>query len=957
MFRIDTFRLIKKTIKRFLSLVLIVLIGVGFMMGLLSTPTIMRESVDKYDDEYVLHDIQLYSQYGFCYEDIRALKEDEGVDKIFASKMVDVNCILMDGSEVVARITELDRSVDQIKLDGGRLPENANECVVLCNHQDSYPIGQHLRLYLNDEDVGDYLKYNDYLIVGYVYSPEYATTLFGTSNLDNKDLDIVVYVPNGNFKAEYYTTIYLTLNGSKQLISYTDEYNDFIDNNRYIVEDIAANQQSYLKNKIYDEYKAELDEKKATFEEEKAKGQEELDKAKQELEDANIQIVSYENSLELLEQVINKAKASLNEDSSEDTYNEANSYLNQYGFDLNNFIDKYVAESAAEELEEAEESYNQLKKQLSSARYQYNKGLEEYKEGVLKYNEEIEKAEIEIRKAEQDLEDLPKAKWTILTRDNHYSSYMYDNSCSQMQAIAQSLPLLFFLVAALVCMTTMARLIDEQRGQIGIYVALGYSKKQVIGKYVTYAFLASIIGGVIGIFVGQALFPTVIYNTWRLLYMLPDMLILFPIKYVLISLLSFSCLMMFVTAVVSYSTLKEVPANLLRPKAPKISKSIALEKIKFIWNNLSFTSKITARNLFRYKSRFFMTVIGIAGCTALLVLGWGIKDSISEIIEIQFNEIFTYNYQIYLENDNHIDENIEILEDDLNNEQIAPFMTYLTKVYIDEDDDTANVLVFNKRNANNVLNLRKTDKKTSIKLDNAGVIVSQKFAEENNIKKGEYITIESSNGIRQSVRVSEICEMYFQNYIFMSDTYYESTFDETVSNTCIAVFNNDQESLNEDCKKLSDFVSVVDFSSMISQFEKMIEALDLIILVIIITAGSLAFVVIMNLSQVNISERVREIATLKVLGFYNGEVNNYIFKEIIILTLISAILGLPLGVLAHHYIMTIITVDSVMFGMNIAFRSFAYAFIITIVFTLIVLCFMRKVLRQVDMIESLKSVE
>lgn len=961
MFRVDTFRLIKKTIKRFLSLVLIVLIGVAFMMGLLSSSVIMRESVDRYDDEYNLQDIQIYSQYGFCTQDVIKLRQTPGIEKVFASKMVDVNCIRQDGTEIVSRICEIQRGVNSIKLDRGRLPEKDNECVILLdvNGEYNYRLGEHLRLHLDDEDINDYLKFRDFLIVGYVSSPEYASNLFGTSNLKNKELELIAYVPNTNFKAEYYTTIYLTLKGSKDTVSYTDEYKDFIDGNRYIVEDVATSQQSYLKNKIYTEHKQELEDNIKSFEEEKLKGQEELDKAKRKLEDANIQIVSYENTLKILEQIINKAKASLEGNSADigSYYDEAGGFFDQYGFDMDSFIDRYVKDSAKEELEKAEESYNKIKAQLSAARYQYERGLEEYKEAVLKYNEEIEKAQAQIRKAQQDLESLPKAKWTILTRDNHYSSYMYDSSCAQIEAIGSSLPLLFFLVAALVCMTTMARLIDEQRGQIGIYVALGYTRKQVIGKYVFYAFLASILGGTIGIFVGQALFPVVIYNTWRLLYKLPDMLVLFPLKYILISMVSFSGLMMLVTAIVAYTTLKEVPASLMRPKAPKISKAIVLEKIKIIWNNLSFTSKVTARNLFRYKARFFMTIIGIAGCTALLVLGWGIKDSISGIIEIQFGRIFGYNHQIYLENDHHIEENIEILEDNLDNEAIAPFMSYISKVYIDEDDDAANVLIFNKRDGNDVLNLRKADRKTPIKIDNAGVLVSEKFAKDNDIKKGEYITIESKNGVRQSVRVADICEMYFQHYIFMSDTFYESTFDEAVSNTNIAVLTNNPEKLYEDAKLLKDYVSVVDFSSMINQFKVSIEALDLIIFVVIITAGSLAFVVIMNLSQVNISERVREIATFKVLGFHNSEVNSYIFKEIMILTLIGASLGLPLGVIEHHYVMNIITMDAVVFGMVISYKSFIYAFLLTIVFTVIILFFMRKVLKNVNMIESLKSVE
>jgi len=505
-------------------------------------------------------------------------------------------------------------------------------------------------------------------------------------------------------------------------------------------------------------------------------------------------------------------------------------------------------------------------------------------------------------------------------------------------------------------MTTMTRLIDEERGQIGIFRALGFSNIQIIGKYCFYAFSASIIGGVIGIFLGQVIFPTVIYETWRLMYNLPSFKLVYPAWVVILCLISFSFLMMLISTIVLHKQLKEVPASLLRPKAPKSAKKIILEKISLIWDKLSFTSKITARNIFRYKSRFFMTLIGVAGCTGLLIIGWGVKDSISNIVEIQFGDIFNYDYQVYVENDHNIDESIDTLLTDLDNEIAVPYMSYTTKGYFEDEEETATAIVINNRDGLGIFNLREKDHKTSIRLDNSGIVVSEKYAKNNNIKIGDYITIESENGLKATAKVENICEMYFQHYIFISDSYYESIFDEAVNYNIIAVKSSNENFLDE-AKSISDFVSVTDFSSMISQFETMIEALDLIILVIIITAGSLAFVVIINLTQVNISERAREIATLKVLGFHNTEVNNYIFKEIIILTILGGITGLPLGVLEHHFITNVINMDMVMFSMKISVFTYIYAFSITLIFTFIVMLFMRKPLRKIDMIESLKSVE
>ena len=991
MFKTDTYRLIKKTSKRFFSLLFIVMIGVAFMMGLFSNPTIMRRSVDKYNDRNNLQDIQLYSSYGFCDTDVSRIAFSDGVDKVFASKMKDVYVRKNNDDIITTRVEEIKRDVNKFELYKGRLPEKPNECVVLANmgSENAYGIGDQLTMFLDDEDIYDYFKRSVYTIVGYVKSPAYSSLVLGTSNLNNEDLNLVMYIENENFISDYYSTVYLTLDGAKDKMSYTKSYENFIDNNIGKVEEAALLYQNYHKDKIIREYQSELDENKAEFEKKKAEGQAELDDAKRKLDEANIQLISTEAQIDTLKSLINTTTAKINvyKGMLEDRKNELSisdddianagysvgsdfyNYINgNYSDNLNSAIS--AAKTASElgyisqMIEVSEQLLNETKGELYAAqasikngRKQYEEGLEEYAEGLLTFNDEIEKAEAKLTKAQQDIDELPDAEWIILDRENHYSSYMYDATCKQMEAIGFSLPILFYLVAALVCMTTMTRLIDEQRGQIGIFRAIGFSKKQIICKYLVYAFLASIVGSIIGIILGQFVFPTVIYNTWRLMYDLPEMEMSFPIVFLLICTLAFSALMMGVTYLILNKSLKEAPSSLMRPKAPKNAKETFIEKIKFIWDRLSFTSKITARNLIRYKSRFFMTVIGVAGCTGLLIIGFGVKDSIADVIEIQFGNIFNYDYQIVLENDHHINENIEILEDDLNNEIVVPFMTYTSKAYFEKDDKAITVEVFDPRDGNYVMGLRETDRKTPLDISNNGIIISEKFAKNNHIKEGDNLIIESRNGIKTEVKVEKICEMYFQHYIFMSDVYYQRTFDEKIHNTYLAIKTNDADALNKDIEQLEDFTSRLDFSSMIEQFEIMIDALDLIIIVIILTAGALAFVVLFNLTQVNISERIREIATLKVLGFNSHEINMYIFKEILILSIIGGLIGIPLGTLEHHFIMNVINMEMVMFGMNISIASYTYSFLITLIFTLIVFFFERKPLKEIKMVESLKSVE
>ena len=1110
MFHKDTLRLIKNTFNRFLSLLLIVLIGVAFMMGLLSTRRIMEYNVDRYADEMDLQDIQLYSSYGFDDKDVRALEKLEYVQSVFPSRLVDCYSENDKYGTAVTRAEEVERNVDRFELSEGRMPENAREILILDNGSmsTSYDIGEKLRLYLEEEDISEKLKNTEFTIVGKVRTPAYMSKTLGTGTMKNLDLSIVIYLPNENFIPEYYTTVYLTFAGAKDYESFEQDYKDFIAEQKAELEVFTKDQQEVLKASILKEYEDKIADGEKELAEKKAEAEEEFKKAEEELENANIQIIAGETQLTSMQQAVQQLQeqqkdlnkryeenglpvyqriaaienadsshrsfdtiytelladygsyrtlATLSSPDSQAAYDQRISELQNEINDLNGQIatlenekselqakledpelseeeraaaetrlaaigpeidslrtradvdqqvldslkeartlseseakaakealdrkyggsieksyneysqlqrDKLIYDALKQEIDIANEAISRVNKEIAStqwtlqdARRKYESGKKQYEEGLLEYEKEVEKAEADIRKAKQDLEELPAAEWMILDRDSHYSTFMFSENAKQMGAIGIALPFLFYLVAALVCMTTMTRLVDEQRGQIGIFRALGFSKGKIIMKYVLYALLATVSGGVLGIGLGMALFPTVIYETWRLMYMLPPRQMLFPPENILICFVLFAGLMSFVTYLVVNNSLKEMPSQLLRPKAPKSSKKVFLEYLPFIWRRLSFTSKITARNLIRYKARCIMTVVGIAGCTALLVVGWGIKDSIADVVDLQFGSIFNHDYVVNLEDDRNVNAIVNELKKDLDNEYVVPYASYSSKVYLEKEEKTINVNVLDAREAQDVLNLRLAeDHKTPIRLKNSGVIISEKFARNNDLKAGDTITIESANGIKKEVRITEVCEMYFQHYLYISEEYYSTLFAEPLHYTNIAVKNSSGENF-ESLKKFEGFESVVDFSNVIEQFTTMIQALDIIILVIILTAGSLAFVVLINLTQVNISERIREIATLKVLGFRDYEVNSYIFKEIFLLTLIGALVGMPLGIVEHHFIMNVINMEMIMFGSNIKFLSFLYAFLVTIVFTVIVLFFTRKPLKKIDMIESLKSVE
>ncbi|MBR2028788.1 MAG: FtsX-like permease family protein [Oscillospiraceae bacterium] len=612
--------------------------------------------------------------------------------------------------------------------------------------------------------------------------------------------------------------------------------------------------------------------------------------------------------------------------------------------------------AAKAELEAGRIQIEEAKKQLEDGKKEYKDGLSELEDAQQELDKEYEKARIDLDKAKQELADLPEAEWMILDREEHYSSAMYKNNADQMKRIGNVFPMLFCLVAALVCMTTMKRLVDEQRSQIGVFSALGFSKGKIISKYVLYALSASLLGSSIGIPIGVLSLPWVIYFCWQMMYDLPPMVLTMPAYIAVIGVGLFTLLMVWVTFTVVRGTLKECPSQLMRPKAPRTAKKVFLENIPFIWKRLSFTSKVTSRNIIRYKSRFFMTVIGVAGCTSLLVLGFAIKGSIGQVITRQYGDILHYDLTVTMEDSDYLDSIYEQLLDDRNVEYAVPFMTYSAMAKSDDEEKAIQVYVMDDRDIYDVIALR--DKKTKERLSvRDGAVISEKYAKLCNIKVGDTIEVESSNGIKKDIEVSGICEMYTQHYMFIGDKYYEDIFGETVYCNNIAVDCINSSELMAKFEDTKGIKTIADFADTIATFSSMLDTLDIIVVVIIVAAGSLALVVIMNLTEVNISERIREIATLKVLGFNNKEVYSYIFKEVFILSLIGMVLGLPLGKLELIFVMDIIEMEMVMFSTVIEPLTYLYGFCIIMLFTIMVIMLMRKTLRNVEMVESLKSVE
>lgn len=619
---------------------------------------------------------------------------------------------------------------------------------------------------------------------------------------------------------------------------------------------------------------------------------------------------------------------------------------------------------AQKQIDEGRAELEKNRKKLNDGEIELADAKSELEDARVDGLKELNDAKEKLDKAKQDIEELEQGSWTVLTREQHYHSRTYKNTVQQMQAIANIFPIFFFLVAALVCLTTMTRMVDEQRGQIGIMMALGYTPLQCASKYLSYAAIATLIGEVTGAFLGLMTLPAVIYNAWNMMYVQPQLKIYVPWPLILLSSASFLAVMMLTTWYSCAKDMKEVPAQLLRPKAPKVGRSTMIEKAEIIWSHLSFTWKVTIRNLIRYKKRLIMTVIGVGGCTALLITGFGIRDSINSMVDIQFDELVLYDGTAVFSEDFSYSRYQSYAAQIERNELISSVAlagSYSAMASAGKNEETVYVQTFADDEAvSELYRLRTRKGHTPLHLTDEGIIISEKLAENMEVKAGDEMMIESRSGVKRKIPIAAVCEMYIQHYVFMTEACYRNYFGASATRDTILVKAEEGADLEEVKQLLSsdEHISSISFyDAILENFKSMVGSLDLIVWVLIAASMSLAFVVLGNLTNINISERQREIATLKVLGFTGKEVEDYIYKENNVLTFLGSLLGIPIGNMLHHYIMRQVEMDYIMFGRSVMKSSFMISVAMTLLFGLLVNFFMRKKLSQIEMVESLKSVE
>ena len=620
-----------------------------------------------------------------------------------------------------------------------------------------------------------------------------------------------------------------------------------------------------------------------------------------------------------------------------------------------------------QELADAEAKLEEAEAEIADGWEEYYEGEAEAEAEIADGEQKIADAKEELADAENEINDIEMPEWYIYDRSNLPDYTGYGENADRMRAIGEVFPAIFFLVAALISLTTMTRMVEEQRTQIGTLKALGYERHSIAGKYLGYALLATVSGSVVGILFGEKVFPYIIINAYGIMYQhMNDIVIPYNLEYGLGAAAAALASTLLATVFSCYKELREQAAELMRPPTPKQGQRVMLERVKFIWKRLNFSWKASIRNLVRYKKRLFMTIFGIGGCMALMLVGFGLKDSIFAIVDIQYGEIQLYDGNIILSDDATEEEKSNIITTlEKDSKMAGSTEGILSQITVGNGEEWHDVYLDVPKNVEEfsefvVLQDRVTNEK--YELDDSGAILTEKMATELDVEPGDTVTIRDENRGDLEVEISAVCENYMSHYLYMTPAYYEKVFGEQPDYNSIFYKTADRiteeaERIGEEALTLPGALSVSYTTDLREQVDNMLGALDEVIVVLIISAGMLAFVVLYNLNNINITERQRELATLKVLGFYNGEVAMYVYRENIVLTVLGAVFGIVLGKFLHGFIIVTVEIESVMFGRNIDLSSFIYGFLLTILFSLLVNGAMYFKLKKINMVESLKSVE
>ena len=917
----DTFREVKRTAGRFLSLFAIVALGCGFFAGIKATMPDMVDSANDYFEENRLMDYKMMSTVGVRSQDVEEVKKADNIEGACAAYSKEVFYYYNKQNYVLKAISysETDEKspnkLNKPVLIEGRYPKEPGECLVekKITAPESFKIGNTVEFTDTDDtkQLTDSLNHSEYKIVGICVSPLYIGYKRDVTKAGNGSITCNFYLPESEFKAGYYTELYVRFKGVHELDQFSDEYKHKI---------------QHIKQEAYERFQKSVT----------ARYDKELSQAKRELDFAKKQVSNYSLLLQM-----NKSE-------------------------LESFDKQLIAQE--KEIKKENSIFTDLELEKTAAQRKLVAGLIADKtsgktDTADELSKQIEQYRTQIQKGEQTLSELPELKFYGFDRFEASSDYAsYCGDANKIDSISKVFPVFFILIACLVCLTTMTRMVDEHRITIGTYKALGYSPARIASKYLFYGAAAAVLGSLIGTLIGLQVFPRIIYSCYKILYNIPDIDTPFKLWYML------GCCIVAVVCIcgaVLYScirALKAQPSQLMRPKAPQSGRRVLLERIDFVWKRLSFLSKVTVRNLLRYKKRFFMTIVGVAGCTALIITGFGLKHSISAIVTKQFGEVLLYDGTLVLNNQSFTREQ---LEDKLSAlEQIEEYtFTYVAEGETTKGEDTATASVFvvdTPDKIHNYLSLNSADGSGRLSLEKGKCIITKKMSMLLNIKTGDKIEYQLDKEKSVTLTISGIAENYAMHYIYIDPQTFEDLYGRQPDyNTVCFNFKDgaDEGAFKNEVTACKEFYGVSLMSESGKDFLTSLDSLDAVVILLIVCAGLLAIVVLYNLANINITERVREIATIKVLGFYDIETSAYIYRENIITAILGIFIGAFVGVILHRFVVITSEVDIVLFDRSLVWWAFVLGALFTAVFTVIVNFVLHFKLKKIDMVESMKSVE
>ncbi|MBR1692251.1 MAG: FtsX-like permease family protein [Lachnospiraceae bacterium] len=964
MMRKTTLREIRHSLGRYLAILAIVALGVGFFAGLRVSTSAMLQTGDAYLKEHKFFDFRLLSTLGFEQEEVDALKESEELLTAEGAVHTDVIYVGADGEEGVLSTYSIADDVNTLSIREGRLPQKAYECVLDARMQGA-AIGQEIRISGNNhDDTREMFACDTYTVVGLADSPIYLNFERGSTSLLSGKVDGFMYLLPEGFDCDYYTEIYVRLPHDYAI--YSEDYDRLIDEKEEIIEKLCGQAGTKRYERIVADAAQELADAEKELADKETEAREELADAKKELDDAEEEIRDAKDEIDKKERQLKSSRAQIQSGLAQIA--EAKAQLQMMNVTAGPRWEALTAQET--ELNAGLSAASRGLKQLEDAKAEVAEheeeladGRKEYDEASADFEKEIADANDKLADARKELDEIEKPDCYTLSRKTNVGYVCFENDVEIVNGVSLVFPVFFFLVAALVCMTTMNRMIEEQRTQIGVLKALGYGKAAIMGKYMFYSGSAALIGGIGGFFLGSYVFPIVLWETYQLMYGFSDTIaFVFDLPLFLISLAVALLCSVGATYFSCCYELGSVTAELIRPKAPKNGKRILLERVGWFWNRLKFLHKVSIRNVVRYKKRFFMMILGISGCSALLVTGFGIKDSMKNLMTKQYGGIELYDVNVTF--DDAFDEgDLEEFEGTIRDFADKYLLLNEESVDIETGGVTRNVTLIvpkQEQELSDFISLH-TVKGEPIAFPQAGeIVITMKAADKLGVRAGDTVTLFDSDRRHTELLVSAIAENYIYNYAFINEESYTEGLKKEIAYTGCRVNLKDREAFDADNAVISDLDFVLSSSAnrtFQERFYGMLSNMDYIVLLVIVSAGALAFIVLYNLTNINITERIREIATIKVLGFYPGETASYVFRENTVLTVLGGLLGLFLGKLLHQYVMFNIDLDAVAFETYIAGKSYAYSIALTFVFAMFVNGMMYFKLKKINMAESLKSME